>query len=72
MSVPSARKLALTLAFPLGGEAYLRVRDEPLRGLVVAVLVCPGALAYVVAWGDGSESTHYDFELREGPEGPED
>jgi hypothetical protein len=63
MSTPSARTLTLKLAFGLGGEAYLRTRPDRLPGLVTGLLVQPGAIAYRVAWGDGSESSHFAFEL---------
>lgn len=65
MSTPSARELHLRLAFPIGGEVYLRARNERLAGLVTGLLVSPGLVAYRVAWGDGSEGCHYDFELSE-------
>ena len=67
MSLPSTRQLNLKLAFPVGGEVYLRCRGEALLGLVVALMVRQGLVTYVVAWGDAKKSTHYDFELSEEP-----
>lgn len=60
--------MTLKPAFALGAEVYLRTRNERLRGLVTGLIVRPGYTAYIVAWGDASESNHFDFELADEPE----
>jgi hypothetical protein len=49
--------------FRIGQEVYLRVDDEPTRGLVCGYGVRPNDLIYEVAWPAGRESRHYGFEL---------
>jgi hypothetical protein len=44
-------------------QLYLRVRDEPIRGMVTSIHVHPGSVLYYVTWGDGESSPHYDIEL---------
>jgi hypothetical protein len=64
--IPSSRTLKLALAFAIGETVHLRTRPETLAGIVTGVIVRPAALCYVVAWGDATESNHYDFELAAG------
>lgn len=64
---PSARTISIRTSFGLGGSVYLRARPERLEGLVTGLIVRPGSVAYVVAWGDATESNHYDFELSDEP-----
>jgi hypothetical protein len=68
MSQPSTRKLTLSLAFAVGASVYLRTRPERLEGVVSGLVVRPGNVKYLVAWGDASEGDHWDFELSEEPE----
>lgn len=62
---PSTRNLSLSLAHAIGGSVYLRTRPERLEGVVTGLFVRPGHIKYIVAWGDASETDHFDFELSE-------
>jgi hypothetical protein len=68
MIQPSTRNLTLKLAFAVGASVYLRTRRERLEGLVSGLIVRPGLVKYLVAWGDATEGEHWDFELSEEPE----
>lgn len=48
---------------PIGSVVYLRMRDEPMRGLVTGYHVWPDQLSYAVTWGNGNETTHFAIEL---------
>jgi hypothetical protein len=71
VNIPSARILKLNLAFPIGSTVFLICRNESLPGLVCGVNVRPNGIAYIVGWGDATESIHFDFELRADEEEPE-
>jgi len=51
------------VAFAIGQEVFLKCRDEKVRGLVCGYYVWPGEIAFNVSWGNGQDSTHYEFEL---------
>lgn len=62
------RTLTLDLAYAIGDTVHLRCRREPLEGVVTGHIVRPGHVKRIVAWGDGTETDHFDFELSEEPE----
>ncbi len=49
--------------FPIGSFVYLRMRDEPLRGMVVGYNVRPDHVLYAVTWGNGQDTYHFAVEL---------
>lgn len=61
--IPSTRTLTLPLAFAIGSTVYLRLRQERLPGMVAGLFVRPTGVAYMVSWGDATESDHFDLEL---------
>jgi hypothetical protein len=50
------------LEFALYQTVYLRVRDEPVRGMVTGYIVDDNSVLYRVAW-PSAETTHYAREL---------
>jgi hypothetical protein len=51
-------------AFDIGDFVYLRARDEPIRGMVVGLVIRPGNMSYLVVWGSGGgEVAHEGIEL---------
>lgn len=50
--------------FWFGDVVYLRVHDEPRKGMVSRVQLSPGgSVLYTVTWGDRTDSYHYAAEL---------
>jgi hypothetical protein len=49
--------------YAIGDVVYLRVRDEPVRGMVVRLTYFPGGFLYGVTWGNGNDTFHYGIEL---------
>lgn len=48
----------------LGDIVYLRMADEPRRGMIACVLArLGGSFIYDVAWGNAQETRHYAEEL---------
>lgn len=55
---------AVGFAYLIGDIVYLKVHDEPTRGMVTDIDVHPCGVVYHVCWGDTRATTlHYDFEL---------
>jgi hypothetical protein len=51
-------------ALNLKDIVYLTVRDQPIRGVVAAIVVRPAGVLYYVQWADCyQEGAHYEFEL---------
>ncbi|WP_165231393.1 hypothetical protein [Aquisphaera insulae] len=57
---PGSKRVA---AFGVGDIVYLRIDDEPTRGMVTGVSVTATAELYHVLWPNRSETRHYDIEL---------
>lgn len=49
--------------YAIGDVVYLKMRDDPIRGIVNGYHVRPESILYAVSWGDGNESIHYAMEL---------
>lgn len=53
-----------TAAYGLGDVVYLRLRDEPQRGMVTRVeFRANGGAFFEVSWGSATSSWHYAVEL---------
>ena len=63
VALPSTKRLTLNLEFPMGSTVYLRLRQERMAGMVTGITVWPTGLVYRIAWGDSSETTHFEMEL---------
>jgi hypothetical protein len=51
-------------AFDLGDIVYMKVRDEPIKGMVASIVVRPAGVLYYVQWADCyQEGGHYEMEL---------
>lgn len=54
--------VTFTSRYGIGEVVYLRLRDEPKRGMVTRVQF-NGVALYEIAWADASSSWHYEVEL---------
>ena len=64
MTIIKSGSETIRLARAIGDTAYLKCRDERVRGIITAVFVRPTGACYGITWGNtAQESTHYDFEL---------
>ncbi len=56
-------KITHDVVFALGTEVWLKV-DSDAHGIVVGYIVRPaGKVTYLVSFGQGEDSAHYDMEL---------
>jgi hypothetical protein len=48
----------------LGDVVYLKVRDEPVRGMITGIEIDPRGISYLVTWANqAGELRHYSIEL---------
>jgi hypothetical protein len=57
------KTITLHVDYTIGQTVYLQHRQEKLPGMVTGLIVRRGMVAYLVGWGDASESNHFDVEL---------
>ncbi len=56
--------MIVRLPWDFGTVVYLRVQNEPRKGMVTGYVVHGGGgFSVLVSWGDGSETRHYALEL---------
>lgn len=63
---PKNKVVPLTdaIRWTFGQVLYLRVQPDE-AGMVVGIILEPGAHLYKVSWGNGSTTAHYEYELTE-------
>lgn len=49
--------------FEIGDIVFLRVYNEPNRGMVTGIMIRETTSIYMITWGDGNEKFHSHLEL---------
>lgn len=58
------KPLTISTKFEFGDIVFLRVRVERFPGMITGIIVRPvGGFLYQVAWGDKTETNHFEVEL---------
>jgi hypothetical protein len=61
--IAAGHTVTLYVDHAYGATVHLKLRQERMPGMVTGFLVRSTGLVYLIAWGDGSESSHFDVEL---------
>jgi hypothetical protein len=49
--------------YDVGAIVYLKVHDEPVKGIVTGIGIRPTSVFYNVRWATGQEDGHFGIEL---------